>query len=190
MHIWQTIFTASLLILFYNYAGYACILSLINIFKKQTNNIDNNYFPSVTFIVAAYNEEDFIEKKIINTLEQNYPKELLEIIFITDGSNDNTTSIVSSYKNIRCLYRPERNGKTAALNRAVEEANNDILIFSDANTTLNKNAIAHISRHYNNSKIGGVAGEKRVIDLSNKSTIENSEGLYWKYESLLKKNRF
>lgn len=146
------------------------------------------YYPTVSFIVAAYNEEDCIEKKALNSLELNYPKEKMEFIFITDGSTDNTHSILLKYPSIQVFHSPERKGKSAALNRAASIAKNDILIFSDANTILNKNACVNISRHYYFKETGGVAGEKKVISgPGSKNEVGHGEGLYWKYESLLKK---
>src|SRR5262249_38480076 len=100
----------------------------------------------------------------------------------------NTAGIIRNYPSIRLLHSPERRGKSSALNRAIDNAKNEILIFSDANTILNKEALNNITRHYQNKKVGGVAGEKKVLS-SSQSTDEvgSSEGLYWKYESLLKK---
>ena len=107
-----------------------------------------------------------LRKKISNSIEQNYPAEKIEFIFITDGSTDNTTSIVSHYPTIRLLHESERRGKSAAINRAVASASKDILIFSDANTILNHDATLNIARHYHDKKTGGVAGEKKIIKMS------------------------
>lgn len=149
---------------------------------------ENSFFPTVSFIVAAFNEEDFIQKKIINSLEQNYPAGQIEFIFVTDGSTDKTVSILKQYPAIKLLHSDERRGKSAAINRAVEFARYDILIFSDANTILNKDATLNITRHYQFKKTGGVSGEKKVIRQSEThDEVGGGEGLYWKYESLLKK---
>jgi cellulose synthase/poly-beta-1,6-N-acetylglucosamine synthase-like glycosyltransferase len=189
MKAWQIIFLISCLVVFYNYAGYALLLSAINLFKRRKKNSATQRFtPSVSFIVAAYNEEEFIEKKIQNSFAQNYPAEKIEYIFITDGSTDRTTDIIEKYPRVKLMHEAGRKGKSAALNRAVQAASNDILIFSDANTILNEEATANIARHYQYSNIGGVAGEKKVIDLSEtRSEASAGEGLYWKYESILKK---
>lgn len=187
MNVWLIIFFTSCFFVFYNYIGYAIPLIFLKLFRKKTTKDISDYFPTVSFIVAAYNEGDFIEKKILNSLTQNYPAEKIEYIFITDGSTDNTNSIVEKYS-VRLLFDTARKGKSAALNRAVIYANNDILIFSDANTILNKDAVANIARHYRDKKNGGVAGEKKVIDISGQeNTVGAGEGLYWKYESFLKK---
>jgi len=182
------LFLISIIIVVYNYIGYAIIAYFLTQFKKyKITNYTSDYNPTVSFIIAAYNEENCIRLKIENSLLQNYPKGLIEYIFITDGSTDNTNNIIQEYKEIKLLYQPERRGKSAALNRAVEEATNEILIFSDANTLLNHDATLNIVRHYNDLTIGGVAGEKKISKSSLKNEVEEGEGLYWKYESILKK---
>lgn len=179
----------SCFIIFYNYAGYALIVFFLNKLKRKNNLLfrTDQFHPSISFIVAAYNEEDCIERKIINSLEQVYPADKIEFIFITDGSSDTTPDIVQKYTSIQLLHSKERKGKSAALNRAVASAKNEILIFSDANTFLNKEACLFISKHYSDSLVGGVAGEKKVVLMDNYDTATSGEGLYWKYESLLKK---
>jgi len=189
MLFWKIIFWISCFIVFYNYAGYAIIILLINKFKNKKHfNRPNNYYPTISFIVAAYNEEDCIETKIINSLEQIYPTDKIEFIFITDGSTDLTPDIIRGYSSVKLLHSNERQGKSAALNRAAENAKNEILIFSDANTKLNKEASLNISQHYFDKSVGGVAGEKKVISTEDdNSNATSSEGFYWKYESFLKK---
>jgi len=183
------IFIISCAIIVYNYAGYAVIAQLLNIFSRPEKDTRNppTHLPGISFIVAAYNEEDFITKKILNSLEQDYPAALIEFIFVTDGSTDNTPAIIQNYPAIRLLHQPERSGKSAAINRAVAAAKNEILVFSDANTLLNKEAVARIARHYAHPDTGGVAGEKKVISAGDTDEVGAGEGLYWKYESLLKK---
>jgi len=189
MLFWKLVFWTSCLIVFYNYAGYAIIIFLINKFKNKKNSLTLiDYHPSISFIVAAFNEEDCIERKIVNSLEQIYPTNKIEYIFITDGSTDSTADIIKKYPAIQLLHSSERKGKSAALNRAAASAQNDILVFSDANTHLNKEACLNISQHYFDKSVGGVAGEKKVIALHNQHhNATSSEGFYWKYESLLKK---
>jgi len=189
MVFWKFVFWVSCFIIFYNYAGYALIIYLLNRLKTKKGSTSlQQYYPSVSFIVAAYNEEDCIEKKILNTLEQSFPANKIEFIFITDGSTDSTTTIINKYPAIQLLHSNERKGKSAALNRAVSNAKNEILIFSDANTILNKDACVQIAKHYIDKKVGGVAGEKKVISPENEDeNAASSEGFYWKYESFLKK---
>jgi poly-beta-1,6-N-acetyl-D-glucosamine synthase len=190
MQYWRIIFIISSLIVFYNYVGYALIVYGLNMIKKSRDGSDKSppWFPTVSFIVAAFNEEDCIREKILNSLDQDYPAQQIEYIFITDGSTDNTSDIIASYPAIKGLHHPERNGKSAALNRAVLAATHDILIFSDANTVLNRDATKNIARHYQHKDTGGVAGEKKVISSAGATDeVGAGEGLYWKYESFLKK---
>jgi cellulose synthase/poly-beta-1,6-N-acetylglucosamine synthase-like glycosyltransferase len=187
MQTWEIIFFAGCFILVYNYFGYAIIAKILLLLFKPSQQINQNYTPTVSFIVAAYNEEDFIEQKIRNSLEQDYPAGLIEYIFVTDGSTDKTPSIVASFSQIKLLHSPARKGKSAAVNRAVAMAANEILIFSDANTLLNKEAVQQIARHYSDTAVGGVAGEKKVVStLQTTGELSENEGLYWKYESALK----
>jgi len=189
MVFWKCIFFTGIFIFLYNYIGYAFIIYLINkIAPKFKNFTPEKYYPSVSFIVAAYNEQDIIEKKIENTLKLSYPSAQIEYIFITDGSTDGTMSVIERYPTIKLLHKPAREGKSSALNRAVLAAKNDILIISDANTFLNTNAIELITSHYSDKLTGGVAGEKRVIaSPDDNNDIGGREGLYWRYESFLKK---
>ena len=188
MQLWLYIFVISTLIIFYNYAGYAMIAQLFNSLSRPPAPPENTSpLPGISFIVAAYNEAEFIEKKILNSLQQDYPAASIEFIFVTDGSTDQTTAIIQKYPAIRLLHQPERNGKSAAINRAVKMAGKEILVFSDANTLLNREAVAHIARQYADPKTGAVAGEKKVISAGETDEVGAGEGLYWKYESLLKK---
>ncbi len=191
MHFWLYLFAVCCFLIFYNYAGYAILVVLANRAGKKKRDfprIQDQQLPTVSFIVAAYNEEYCIARKIANSLEQDYPREKVEFLFISDGSTDQTEAIIRGSDGVQSLYQPERQGKSAALNRAVGLAKNDILIFSDANTILNKEAIRNIVRHYTDPKTGGVAGEKKVLPAANgKDQVGEGEGLYWKYESFLKK---
>jgi len=192
MHFWQYIFFTSCALVFYNYAGYAILAAVLNTFMRTKDKPDPNspVAPKVSFIVAAFNEGSIIREKILNSLDQDYPADSLEFLFITDGSTDDTPGIVSAYPSIRLLHEPQRRGKSAAVNRAVNAATGDILIFSDANTMLNKEAVRLITRHYRDPKVGGVAGEKKVLSAAGSAVatadVGGGEGMYWKYESKLK----
>ena len=157
-----------------------------NVYKK-IEYVETFFQPCVTIVVAAYNEEDIILEKIKNCLGLNYPSEKLKFVFVADGSSDNTVNIIKLYPQIELYFLPERKGKVAAINRVMNNIKTDYVIFCDANTILNDDAVKEIVKHYRNKKIGGVAGEKKVvpvIGLDNSGT--ESEGLYWKYESKLK----
>ena len=142
-------------------------------------------WPTLTLIVSAYNEETCIEDKIKNSLSLEYPAEKIKFLFITDGSTDSTPSIIAKYPQILLMHQPERRGKIAAIDRAMETVDTEIVIFTDANTLLNKKALGNICRHYHDPKVGAVSGEKRV-HIEEVSDATAGEGFYWKYESKLK----
>ena len=175
----------------YNYFLYPFFIILLSRFVNDPHESligQNDFSPSVSFIIAAYNEERVIRQKIINTLEIDYPAEKLQVIVVADGSDDATEKIVSEYKGqgIISLYQPERNGKSAALNRAAEIATGDILVFSDANNDFSKDAINCLVRHFTDENIGAVTGAKHIYANKERQAAEG-DGLYWKYESRIKK---
>jgi len=141
-------------------------------------------WPSVTLVVAAYNEADCIEQKIINTLQLGYPAGKLQLLIISDGSTDGTDALVAKHSQVLLLHQPQRLGKTAALNRAMAFVSSPIVVFSDANAMLNKEAIRFMVRHFEDEQVGGVAGEKKILDAG--SSVGKSEGVYWRYESQMK----
>ncbi len=187
LQVLQTIFWVSLFILLYTYVGYPLLLLILagnkTLFRKATTDKSDDLSP-VTLVITAFNEEDIIEEKIRNLQQLDYPEDLLQILFVTDGSTDNTPQIVKQYPRFKLLHQPERKGKLAAMDRAVEFAGTAIIIFNDANGYLNAESIRRIVRHYSDPKVGAVSGEKKVLQSGN--AAGQGEGLYWKYESLLK----
>jgi cellulose synthase/poly-beta-1,6-N-acetylglucosamine synthase-like glycosyltransferase len=189
----KTLFWLSLFVVFYTFIGYGIFLYLIikikRVFKSKPFSpiSDIELLPSCTLIVAAYNEESFIDDKIQNSLQLNYPAEKFKLIFITDGSTDKTPEIINKYSQIKLLHEQQRGGKIAAVHRAMKFVDTEIVVFTDANTFLNKDAIINICRHYADSTVGAVAGEKRVQIDENADASSAGEGFYWKYESALKK---
>jgi cellulose synthase/poly-beta-1,6-N-acetylglucosamine synthase-like glycosyltransferase len=189
----KIIFWLSLFIVFYTFMGYGIFLYFIIKIKRFVKGKPailsplNDLLPNCTLVVAAYNEESFIAEKIINSLQLKYPAGKLKLLFITDGSNDKTTEIIGKYPQIKLLHRPERAGKIAAVHRAMEYVDSEIVVFTDANTFLNPEAVIRICRHYADSTVGAVAGEKRVHIEENADASAAGEGFYWKYESALKK---
>ena len=182
-------FWISLFITFYAFIGYGILLYFLIKLKRLfvgkpiLPDIDN--LPTCTLIVAAYNEEAFIEQKIQNSLELIYPAGKLQYIFITDGSDDNTAAIVAKYPQVTGMHSAQRMGKMAAVHRAVAAVTTEVIVFTDANTFLNPEALVNICRHYSDPKVGAVAGEKKV-QIDEKADAAASEGFYWKYESKLK----
>jgi len=186
-------FWLSLFIVFYTFMGYGIFLYFLIKIKRAIKGKPtipspaDDQLPACTLVVAAYNEELFIEEKIANCLKLNYPAGKLNLIFITDGSSDKTPEIISRHPQIQLLHRPERAGKIAAVHRAMEYVNTETVVFTDANTFLNPEAITRICRHYADKTVGAVAGEKRVHIDENADASAAGEGFYWKYESALKK---
>ncbi|MFA6082931.1 glycosyltransferase family 2 protein [Mucilaginibacter sp.] len=186
-------FWISLFIAFYTFAGYGILLYFIIKIKRTFKGkpvlpvVADDQLPECTLVVAAYNEEHYMASKIANCLQLNYPAGKLKFLFVTDGSNDKTPDIISQYPQIQLLHRPERAGKIAAIHRAMEFVTTEVVVFTDANTFLNPEAITRICRHYADRTVGAVAGEKRVQIDANADASAAGEGFYWKYESALKK---
>ena len=186
----KVIFWTSLVIVFYGYFGYGLIVFFLVkckklLFKPKLLS-DNSFQPAVALIIPAYNEVDFISAKIQNTLELDYPRQKLSIIFITDGSTDGTPGLISKYPFFTLLHEAERKGKLAAMNRAMKIVTAPVVIFCDANSLLNRECIHEIVKHYADPAVGGVAGEKKIYSLT-RNAVSVNEGLYWQYESFLKK---
>jgi biofilm PGA synthesis N-glycosyltransferase PgaC len=181
----------SLILIIYTFVGYGFLLYLIikikRIFIKPVTFIETANLPTVTILIAAWNEQEMIVKKIENTLGLDYPKDKLQIIFITDGSTDQTPELIRPYTEVMLLHNDNRDGKMAAIKRAIPFANGEIMVFTDANTFLNKTALKALVKHYQNEKVGAVAGEKRILVEAAADASSAGEGFYWKYESLLKK---
>ena len=190
----KIIFWVSLLIIFYSYIGYGILLWILvklkagYVSKKQPIPGQPAFFPEVTLVIAAFNEAAFIEKQILNSLALDYPAGKLRFLFVADGSSDETVDIIKTYPSIELHFKPEREGKSMAINRIIPLVTTDIVVFSDANTLLNKESIREIVQHYQDPTVGAVAGEKVVAAAGGEAGVAGSgEGLYWKYESFLKK---
>jgi biofilm PGA synthesis N-glycosyltransferase PgaC len=186
------LFFFSFLIVLYSYIGYGILLYLLvkikRMFSKTVSlQADPNFEPEMTLIVSAYNEGSIIEQKIRNSLDLDYPSEKLRLIFVTDGSEDATPAIISRYHRILLLHQDERKGKLSAMNRAIKFVDTPYIIFSDANTLLNRTSVREIVKHYANPRVGAVAGEKKIISKEKDKAVAAGEGIYWKYESLLKR---
>jgi len=181
-----------MLIVFYSYIGYGILiylfLKLKHLFSiRSPTPLLSAFEPEVTLVVSAYNESDFIEHKIKNSLELEYPSGKLRWIFITDGSDDGTPEIIQKHNEILLLHQAERKGKVAAMNRAIKHVKTPYTIFCDANTILNTACVREMVKHYADPRVGGVAGEKKIIEREKDKAAGAGEGIYWKYESFLKK---
>lgn len=179
-----------ILLVFYTYLGYGLLLFIIVKIKgkRDTKIAERGKFePKVTLVIPAYNEQDFIAEKAKNSLEIDYPVEKLRILFITDGSTDNTVNILEAIDGVEVIHEDIRGGKSAAENRAMKFVESPIVIFCDANTYLNKDCVREIVKHYKDPEVGAVSGEKRISLEAQDGASGAGEGMYWKYESFLKK---
>lgn len=188
----QLFFWIALFIIFYSYLGYGILLfAIIKIrrifgFGKPFQG-NEDYEPEVTLFVAAYNEKDYLDEKVANSKSLNYPQEKVTQLWVTDGSDDGTPELLNKYKEVTVLHEPARNGKIAAMNRGMKQVTTPIVIFSDGNTNLGKESIQEIVKLFRNPKVGCVSGEKRIYSKDLDSAAGAGEGMYWKYESQLKK---
>jgi poly-beta-1,6-N-acetyl-D-glucosamine synthase len=183
------VFWVLLGIILYTYFGYGFILVLITMFKNTFLSSRHlpapSSLPMVTVIIPAYNETSVLARKVNSILYSEYPEDRMEILLITDGSTDGSENMKFDDPEVRILHQAERQGKSAAINRAVKFASGDIIIITDANAITNREAIWRMVRHFSMPEVGGVSGEKRVVQEAEVSSVAG-EGIYWKYESLLK----
>ena len=185
--LWVLIF-----IVFYAYLGYGILLFIIIKIRRMlglrkifTGNED--YEPEVTLFVAAYNEKDYIDAKVKNSFEQSYPKEKIKNVWVTDGSDDGTPELLKKYDGVTVYHKDERAGKIAAMNRGMDFIDTPIVVFSDGNTMLGKDSVKEIVKLFRDPKVGCVSGEKRIFEKGKDAAAGAGEGIYWKYESTLKK---
>ncbi len=198
----QWVFWLSLGCVFYTYFGYGMLIGLFvflgKIFKSidrkkssrspvtlsdPDSHRDEEQSPSVTLVIPCFNEATILDEKVANSLALHYPN--IHIIFITDGSSDGSKKLLEKYPQVTVLHHPQRAGKAMAENRAMQFVETQITVFCDANALLNKDAILNLVKHFANPKVGAVSGEKRVM--KSDTGAGSTEGIYWKYESLLKR---
>ena len=198
-------FWACLALVVYTYVGYAIVLWLLvklkrAFFKKEQlpELPADDELPTVTLMICAYNERDIIDEKMQNIRQLNYPRERFCIMWVTDGSSDDSNRLLSAYPEVTLVYSPERRGKAAAMQHGLQENKSEIVVFTDANTMLNADAIREIVRQMMRPNVSCVSGEKRVTSRRDSSLSSHlspltsqvaaeGEGLYWKYESTLKR---
>lgn len=188
----KILFWVFLFIIFYAYIGYGILLFILvklkAIIKPKKDYSSKKYEPEVTLFVAAYNEKDYVEQKVKNSFELDYPRDKVKQVWVTDGSDDGTPDMLKKYKDqgVEVYHKSERGGKIGAMNRGMQFVKTPIVIFSDGNTMLGKESIQRIVDLFKDPKVGCVSGEKRIWS-KDKDTAAGTEGLYWKYESKLKK---
>lgn len=188
----EIIFIILAAIVFYTYLGYGIVLFILvkikRLFrKKQVKILSDEELPHITLLVAAFNEQDYVAKKVENSKKLRYPDDKLHLMWCTDGSDDQTTELLKQYTDVEVLHRPERKGKIAAMNRAMQFVKTPIVVFSDANTMLGEESIMKIAQMFSDPKVGCVSGEKRIFNAEEEAASAAGEGIYWKYESALKR---
>lgn len=191
----KTIFWICTFLVFYTYLGYGMLLWVLVKLKRivmgkpkeRALPTDDDELPDVTFLVCAYNEQDVVDMKMKDIYQLDYPKNKLHIAWVTDGSSDNTNSYLKTYPDVDIIFTPERKGKTAALNHGLSLVKSDITVMTDANTMVNPGAIKEIVKLMQDPKVACVAGEKRVMARHKGQAAAEGEGLYWRYESALKR---
>jgi cellulose synthase/poly-beta-1,6-N-acetylglucosamine synthase-like glycosyltransferase len=171
-------------LIFWTYFGYFLMLWILSFFYSRDSKKDE-FRPRVSLIIAAHNEEKGIREKLENSMSLSYPKDKLEIIVVSDASNDRTEEIVSSFKEkgIQSISIPERKGKHYAQKRGIEMATGEIMVLTDASTFLQGDAIQKIVRNFSDASIGCVSGRDRVR--SSGSRLQG-EGFYIRYEMKLR----
>ncbi len=180
----EIVFWASLALAVYAYVGYPVMLRVLTLFRAR-DVLKGEITPSVTFIVAAYNEEKRIAAKLENTLQLSYPNRLIEIVVASDCSTDGTDHIVRAFESrgVKLVRAPKRRGKEAAQKLAVQMAEGEILVFSDVATRLPEHAVRNIVRNFNDPAVGCVSSVDRFVDKDGKIS---GEGAYVKYEMWLR----
>jgi cellulose synthase/poly-beta-1,6-N-acetylglucosamine synthase-like glycosyltransferase len=192
MLIIKLLFWLLVFIVFYAYVGYGILLFIVIMIRRVFGNANKNkedidYEPDVTLFIAAYNEKDFVAEKVKNSYELDYPAEKLHMIWVTDGSDDGTPEELSKFDGIEVHHLPQRSGKIGAMNRGMQFVKTPIVVFCDANTMLGRESVRRIVRLFSDPKVGCVSGEKRIFGKEKDAAAGAGEGLYWKYESKLKK---
>ncbi len=197
MNPWAWLFGIGCAIVVYTYVGYGLLVYLWVHWRCPQRlqpvpppaTVD---LPALTLIVAAYNEAAILSTKLRNSLELEYPRDRLEFVFVTDGSDDGSEQLLQEQPlqpgiRLRVLHQARRQGKLAAVTRVMPTVTTPVTVYSDANAMLNQQALRNIVKHYADPTVGAVAGEKRVHFEQSAGAEGMGEGVYWRYESSLKR---
>lgn len=186
------LFWLSALFIIYVYFGYPLLVWLRK--KQPTKLICSEPFPPVSVVMVVHNEENYIERKLNNLLGQEPKKIISELIVVSDSSNDKTESMVRKFQkkhnHIKLIVLDHKSGKAAGLNAGIKNTKHEIIVFCDARQIFNQDSVRHLIEHFKDPDIGAVAGELRFSIKSDDfgDNIEQSIGLYWKYETWIRKN--
>ena len=178
----ETVFWIAMGVVVYVYVIYPLVVTAVARLRPRPARSDARFEPTVSFVIAAYNEEPVIAAKIENTLALDYPAEKLEVLVASDGSDDRTEEIARRYQGprMRVVALRPRGGKALALERGVPKTSGDIVVLTDANTILRRDALRKLVRHFADPVVGVVTGDVRLIDP--KKGYADAEGAYYRYE--------
>jgi cellulose synthase/poly-beta-1,6-N-acetylglucosamine synthase-like glycosyltransferase len=184
----KVVFWLAAFLLFYVYAGYPLLLALIGLFVRRPRT-HAGYTPRISVLIAAYNEEEAIERKIQQTLALEYPVDKIEVLVLSDCSTDRTDEIVKEFldSRVRLVRMPERRGKTFAQNVGVKEAAGEVIIFSDATAIYHPKALLYLACNYQDSSVGAVSGRYQYFDPGEQSPTGLGSVAFWNYENMIKK---
>lgn len=170
----------------YVYLGYPLLLALLARTRKKPVYPPGEE-PTVTLLIAAYNEESCIARKLENALSLAYPAEKMQILVAADGSDDRTVNIVQQFagRGVELSYQPARQGKMAAIQHAMPSARGEVIVFSDANNLYETDTLLALVAPFVSVQVGAVSGAKHI--LKDAGVLSSSEGLYWKYEAFIKR---
>ncbi len=181
------VYCLAALLLFYVYVGYPLLLAMIGLFVRRPRS-ETGYFPSISVLIAAYNEEEAIERKIRQTLALEYPADKIEILVLSDCSTDRTDEIVKTFPDsrVRLVRMAERRGKTEAQNQGIRQARGEVIIFSDATAIYHPQALLYLACNYQDASVGAVSGRYQYFDPGNQSPTGLGSVAFWNYENLIK----
>lgn len=182
-------FFGSALMIIYSYLIYPCLLWMFSKIKHndhKANEPSNEIeLPTVSMVIAAYNEESVIEAKILNCMELDYPRGKIEIVVGSDGSTDKTNEICKRYLGrIVFVENTTRKGKAGVINDLIKHATGEIIFFSDANTIVAPASLKEIVKPFGGVGYGAVCG--RLILHATSAGVESFESTYWNYETIVK----
>lgn len=190
----KLIFWICLFLVFYTYIGYGLLLYVLLLLKRTFGRKPpvltlpaDDQLPAVTLMICAFNEEEVIKEKMENIRQIDYPRDKFCVMWVTDGSTDRSNQLLSAYDDVTLVFSPERRGKAAAMQHGLQENKAEFVVFTDANTMLNTNSVREIVRLFMDERVGCVSGEKRVAARADGEVAAEGEGLYWRYESTLKR---
>jgi len=183
----QILFWASVAGIVYVYAGYPLLLVALSLFFGRRRP-ESGYTPFLSVLIAAYNEEGGIRKKLDQTLALDYPEDRMEIIVLSDASTDRTDEIVKSFSDprVRLLRVAGHKGKTNAQNEGVKIARGEVLIFSDATTIYHPQALRYLGSNYADARVGAASGRYQYFDPEGKSPTGLGTVAFWSYENFIK----